>query len=493
MNTPRIGWILSALSVPAAAATFAQTSVQATVETAPVPSGGDAADDMVVWVHPTNRALSTIIGTDKEAGLLVYDLAGNVLQFLPDGRLNNVDLRRDFRLGASEVALVTSAERNGNVLAIYKVNASTRLLQNVAARTIALGIDVYGCCMYRSPLTGATFVFVTSEDGDVQQWRLFDNGAGLVDARLVRAFDVGDQSEGCVADDENGNFFVAEEDVGIWRYGAEPGSGTARVLVDHTEMGGHLAADAEGLAIYYARGGAGYLLASSQGDDSYAVYDRRAPHDFLFSFRITDNLALGIDGTTDTDGIDVMNLSLGPSFPGGVFVVQDGSNLGGNQNFKLVPWQTIAHAASPPLIVDWTYEVEEYAGSIGRKCASAEAKYRNGSGVNPSTLTNLRTPLLGTVLTWDLDCAGHAPATAHLSAYARRSEGSFGPWGETLVDPASARYFAKSAPHSGNTVRFSTTVPPDLALCGLPITLQGLCMGAPGPKLSNAVDIKLGF
>jgi len=45
-----------------------------------------------------------------------------------------------------------------------------------------------------------------------------------------------------------------------------------------------------------------------------------------------------------TDGIDVTSASLGPAFPHGLFVAQDGVNEGGNQNFKLVPWEAIANA-----------------------------------------------------------------------------------------------------------------------------------------------------
>jgi 3-phytase len=37
----------------------------------------------------------------------------------------------------------------------------------------------------------------------------------------------------------------------------------------------------------------------------------------------------------------VTTANLGPSFPSGVFVVQDGFNDKGNQNFKLVPLQSI--------------------------------------------------------------------------------------------------------------------------------------------------------
>src|SRR5215204_4006838 len=74
-------------------------SVSATVETEPVRSGGDAADDPAIWVHPSNPAESTIIGTDKQGGLVVYDLAGKQLQYLSDGKMDNVDLRPGFPLG----------------------------------------------------------------------------------------------------------------------------------------------------------------------------------------------------------------------------------------------------------------------------------------------------------------------------------------------------------------------------------------------------------
>ena len=68
-------------------------------ETEPVPHVGDAADDPAIWPDPRDPARSTIIGTDKDGGLAVYDLSGRELQYLPDGRLNNVDLRSAFPLG----------------------------------------------------------------------------------------------------------------------------------------------------------------------------------------------------------------------------------------------------------------------------------------------------------------------------------------------------------------------------------------------------------
>ena len=61
------------------------------------------------------------------------------------------------------------------------------------------------------------------------------------------------------------------------------------------------------------------------------------------SFKITGNEQ--IDGTEDTDGIEVTHHNLGSQFPNGLLVVQDGSNQKGDkilpQNFKLVEWGKI--------------------------------------------------------------------------------------------------------------------------------------------------------
>ncbi|HET6202308.1 MAG TPA: phytase, partial [Planctomycetota bacterium] len=303
---------------------------------------------------------------------------------------------------------------------------------------------------------------------------------------LVRTFDAGGTVEGCVADDENAYLFLSEENVGIWRYGAEPGAGTAHVLVDSSAGGGFLTADVEGLTIYYAAGGGGYLLASSQGNSTFSAYQRAAPHAHLLTFQIAANSALGIDAVTGTDGIDVTNRGLGSAFPDGVFVAQDDVNPGGNQDFKVVSWPAIAAAANPPLLIDNSYDVNDTG------CATAGSTFRNGTGVNPSILANLQAPVLGSVWSSSLDCAGHSPGSALLFCFSAPWSGLVLPVGEVLVDLSSAYLFTLSAPHTGNVVTFSAPVPPNLLLCGVHLSLQGVVLGAPGPTLSNAIDLVLG-
>lgn len=328
--------------------------VQPAVETAAVSHSGDAADDPCIWVHPTAPEQSLVVGTDKQGALVVYDLQGAELQRITGIKPNNVDLRYGFDLGGTATDLVCASDRQtGKGIVVYKVNAGLRQLEPAGSATA--GINVYGLCMYRSA-AGDYYCFVTSSVGEVEQWQLSDTGGGQVTMTSVRSFDVGGIAEGCVADDEAGSFYVAEEDVGIWRYGADPGDGDARESVDSISGNRDLDSDLEGLALYRTAGGGGYLIASVQGRSGYAVYDRSSGA-YLGLFRIA--AAGGIDGTNDTDGIDAVNVALGAAFPQGLFVAQDGSNTdpAENQNFKLVPWEGIAQAFEPYLTIDSTYGV----------------------------------------------------------------------------------------------------------------------------------------
>ena len=325
---------------------YALRKVFATVETQPVPAVGDAADDPAIWVHPSNPALSTIIGTQKQGGVVVYSLDGKEIQYLRDGHLNNADLRYNFPLGREKVDIVAVSNRSHNDILIYKVNPESRKLEPITARTITVSLKdtIYGLCMYHSVSSGKYYAFVNDKQGTVEQWEIIDNGKGRADATKVRTLSVSSQVEGCVADDVRGEFYLGEEDVGIWKFRADPQHSDERQLIDSTSSTGHLTADVEGLALYYIDQNEGYLIASNQGSSTFTVYNRGEGNEYLGKFQIVDHPTASIDHVSDTDGIDVVNVALGPLFPYGVFVVQDGENADpeDNQNFKLVPWEQIA-------------------------------------------------------------------------------------------------------------------------------------------------------
>jgi 3-phytase len=288
--------------------------------------------------------------------------------------MNNVDLRYNFMLGGKPVALVTAGNLTNNAIAIYRVDPTTRLLTNAAARIITPGLAIYGSCMYHSPTSGAYYVFVNAEDGTVEQWQLFATPSDQVDAVLRRSFDVGTRVEGCVADDEAQTLYIAEEAIGIWKYGAEPNTGEARVQVDSTGASGHVTSNVEGLAIYYAKGGGGYLLASSQGSDNFAIYQRAGNNAYVATFAIvTGN---GIDHVSHTDGIDVSNFALGSPFEQGLFVAQDGYDESATNNYKLVRWQDIATAVSPALAIDTSWDPRQVGSSapLAPACIDSSAE-----------------------------------------------------------------------------------------------------------------------
>lgn len=315
--------------------------VSPTDETEPMPYHGDSADDPAIWYNALNPALSTIIGTDKLGGLAVYDLSGDQIQYLPDGQFNNVDVRSGFIIAGESVSLVTAGNRADSSVYVYKINPVTRALENVAARKIKT-VAPYGSCMYRSAVTGRLYFIVTAKSGAVEQWELFESPSrrGKVDAQMVRTFKMQSTPEGCVADDDLGHLYLAEQQKGIWKYGAEPGASNSGVLIDSIGPGGHLTPQVEGLGLYRLSDGRGYLVASSQGSNEFVLYRREGNNAYVHTFEVKSGN--GIDEVTHTDGLAVSSRSMGDKFPEGLLVVQDHVNDQYPQNFKLVSWQVIS-------------------------------------------------------------------------------------------------------------------------------------------------------
>lgn len=316
-------------------------------ETVPVHSYGDAADDPAIWAHPTDPAASLIIATDKKAGLYLYDMQGQEVQFLADGKMNNVDFRNGFELGGKPVTLVAASDRTRKAIALYVLDPAARKLLPIADGVQPTNLeDPYGLCMYRSPKTGKTYVFINSGDGPLNQWELVDAGNGKVKSVPVRETTFESQTEGCVADDHSGTLFIGEEDVALWRMDAEPEGGDAKTAVDRVDANDAIKDDLEGVGLYDLGGGRGYVIVSSQGNDTYAVYRREGDREYLGSFAVVADGTRGIDGISETDGLDVNSANLGPGFENGAMVAQDGRNVlpVQNQNYKIVPWSVIAEA-----------------------------------------------------------------------------------------------------------------------------------------------------
>ncbi|OAB40233.1 phytase [Paenibacillus antarcticus] len=330
-------------------------AVTAQVETDAVEDGEDAADDPAIWVDPVNAANSKLIATNKGGGMLVYDLKGKELQNHKIGKMNNVDIRYNFPLGNKKVDIVAATNRSTNTIDVLVINGSTGELKDVVAKPIKAKMEeVYGFSLYHSLKTNKFYAMVLGKEGEFEQYEIYDNGKGEIEGKLVREFKLPTQSEGLVTDDEYGVMYIAEEDYAIYKFSAEADGGMKALSTVDIADGRRLQDDIEGLTLYYANDGHGYLIASSQGNDSYAIYDREGDNNYITNFTIADGIHT--DGTSVTDGIDVLSFGLGEQFPYGIFVAQDDSNMKGdkelNQNFKIVSWELIAKGAQTPLYMD---------------------------------------------------------------------------------------------------------------------------------------------
>lgn len=313
--------------------------IMAQAETQAVDDDGDAADDSVIWVHPSQPERSLIIGTNKQGGLMAYNLDGEELQYLELGEPNNVDLR-----WLGDTAVAVASNRDLNSLAFFRIGDSRQPIEllpvqgdNTVEDQLQSDLnEVYGLCLYQS--ASGNYVFVNGKSGEVEQYR-FELQRNRIHAERVRTFNVPSQPEGCVADDADQTLYLGEEDAAIWRFGAEPDSGSEGEVVLRVD-GERLTADIEGLTIYHSAD-QHWLLASSQGDNSYAVFDIDADLAMVGRFRIVENSLNGVDGASDTDGIAVTATALGAAYPRGLLVAQDWYNIDAdfqpeNQNFKLV-------------------------------------------------------------------------------------------------------------------------------------------------------------
>ncbi|RXD07226.1 phytase [Sphingomonas sp. UV9] len=332
---PLIAVLLAGCAQTATPVSVEVPAVVATAETDPVDTNADAADDPAIWRNAVDPSKSLVIGTDKKAGIHVYSLAGKRLSFTPAARLNNVDLR----------------DRGGRVIAaasdradVATAHVSLFTLDTAAARLVPLGRfpvgagEAYGMCLWTRASDHALFGFIVLKDGRIDQVAIDLSGASPK-VTTVRSMKLGTQSEGCVVDDRTGQLYVAEEDVGLWRFDADPSATVTATPIAKVD-GKTLVADAEGLALAPAGKSGGYLVVSSQGDNAYTLY-RLPAATYAGRFRIGGG---SIDGTSDTDGIDLMLGNFGLAYPGGLLVAQDGDNAPATQNFKYVSWDEVRKA-----------------------------------------------------------------------------------------------------------------------------------------------------
>lgn len=247
-------------------------------------------------------------------------------------------------LGKKTVDLAVASNRDHNSLSLFSIDRVSGVIREAGEIPTPLA-EIYGVCLFK-PASGELYAFANGKDGSFLQYRLSASD-GKAKGELVRRFKVDTQPEGCVADDQRQRLFLGEEDVGVWEVDAR--ADQPATLSSVIKVGEAVHADVEGLALYQSDKH-DYLVISSQGNDSYVVVDAEPPYALRGAFRVGLNANAGIDGTSETDGIEVTSMNLGGPWSKGMLVVQDGRKRMPEQaqNFKFVPWAEVMKTLKLP-------------------------------------------------------------------------------------------------------------------------------------------------
>ncbi|MEU6823420.1 phytase [Streptomyces atriruber] len=313
------------------------------------------------------------------------------------GRFNNVDLVSGLRLASGRADLAVTSDRGHDRLRFYRIDRdrSGGPLTDVTdpAAPPVFSADqaeineqrtAYGLATWQDKASGRSYALVSRrERTSVALLELIPGRDGKVTYRKIRTLDLPSsfrlpngtswrpcaepgelpQVEGMVVDPDNGTLYAGQEDVGIWRLRADLTGkpelvdkvreyGVPGVYDEETEEctpgadpgfgGKRIAADVEGLTLVHEDDGDGHLLASSQGDNTFAAYDRELSdhNEYEGGFRVTP-AGGALDGSEECDGAAALNEPLGPKYPHGLLVVQDGHDAPGDgdrpsTNFKFV-------------------------------------------------------------------------------------------------------------------------------------------------------------
>ena len=336
-----------ALDMAYAAQARITRSVQPVAETDAIQAATpmDAADDPAIWIHPTDPMRSVIYGSNKTGGIAAYDLDGREIAYYPVGNINNVDVIDGVPFGGKRVSLLGGTNRSDQSLDLFLIDPVDGKLTDIADGALGMDStlidDVYGFCFAHHREADKFYAILNGKNGRVQQYELIPS-QGRIGIALRRTIDIDSQTEGMVADADLGYLYIGEENRGVWKLRIDPADTTRQLVAATDTSNADIRYDVEGLTLY-RDGDVGYLIVSSQGSFSYAVYERQGDNRYIGSFKITASDTL--DGAEETDGLDVTATPLGDAYPKGLLVVQDGFNYDGDtlraQNFKYVSWREV--------------------------------------------------------------------------------------------------------------------------------------------------------
>lgn len=305
------------------------------------------SDDPAIWVNAADPAQSLVIGTDKgdtNGGVYAFTLAGRIDRARsahPLMRMNNVDVEYGFTGSRGPVDIAVATERGRQRLRVFSLPTMAPMDGG--------GIVVFdgdsarapmGIALYKRPRDGAVFAFVGGKTGPATgylwQYRLSADANGRIIGAKVRTlgtYSGRKEIESIAVDDSLGYVYYSDEGVGVRQYFADPDSSDRELALFATSG---VIEDHEGLAIYATGARTGYIVLSDQGGNRIHVFAREGTAGDPYAHR---RLAVIPVRAQQTDGLEVTERALGPSFPRGLLVMM--SNRGA---FHFYDWRDLESA-----------------------------------------------------------------------------------------------------------------------------------------------------
>lgn len=283
-------------------------------------------DDPAIWVNSEDVSKSIIFGTDKETNGAIYafDLDGKIIEektIRNIERPNNVDLTYGFTINDStKVDIIAFTEREKNQVRVFSVPEMKPLdkggFKVFEEETNSEFKAPMGITIYHSPINQKVYLIVGRKTGPKEnylyQYELQSKHEG-VQMKLVRKFGKFSgkkEIEAIAVDNEMGYIYYSDEQHGVRKYYAEPEKGNQEIALFGTDK---FESDIEGIAIAKTTAKKGYIIVSDQQRGQFNVFDRET-NEFIKALNLT---------TVETDGCDVVTVSLGSKFPKGIFVAMN--------------------------------------------------------------------------------------------------------------------------------------------------------------------------
>jgi 3-phytase len=303
-------------------------------------------DDPAIWINKADPEKSLIIGTDKDkdGALYVFDLKGEVIDSLVVRGLqrpNNVDVAYGLTLDGRQIDFAVTGERLTSKLRFFKLPEMVEIQEG--GIEIFIGElqpdyrDLMGVAIYHDKEKDRHYVIAGRKDGPTDGtylWQyLIKTDNGQLSLELVRKFGKysgNKEIEAIAVDNELGYIYYSDEGVGVRKYYANPEKGNLELALFATAG---FTLDHEGISIYKHEDGTGYILVSDQEANFFHVFPREGSQEDPHSHLLITKLPMS---TVSSDGSEVVNFSISPEFPKGMFVA-----MSDDKTFQIYDWRDL--------------------------------------------------------------------------------------------------------------------------------------------------------